>query len=33
MKLTQKLKDKLVNAKSEIEVKSILEDIKGGVEK
>ena len=30
MKFTEKIKDKIDNAKSEEEVKSILEDVKGG---
>ena len=32
MKFTKKIKDKIDNAKSEEEVKSILEDVKGGAE-
>lgn len=32
MKFTEKIKDKIDNAKSEEEVKSILEDVKGGAE-
>ena len=30
MKFTEKIKDKIDNAKSEEEVKSILENVKGG---
>jgi len=32
MKFTKKIKDKIDNAKSEEEVKSILKDVKGGAE-
>ena len=32
MKFTEKIKDKIDNAKSEEEVKSILENVKGGAE-
>ena len=32
MKFTEKIKDKIDNAKSEEEVKSILKDVKGGAE-
>jgi len=32
MKFTEKIKDKIDNAKSEEEVKSILEDVKGRAE-
>lgn len=32
MELTDKIKEKIENAKSEEEVKTILEDVKGGAE-
>ena len=32
MELTDKIKEKIENAKSEEEVKTILDDVKGGVE-